>query len=175
AMPNLKQRIGVFDTLGFIFFGGALTVLTLGLEAGGMGTMKPMYTVLLFVVSCLLIVLYVFHAKRTNKPLIDLKLFKIRTLRVGLIGSLATRLGIGGLPLLLPLMLQVGFGYSAAIAGMILIPSAIANLLAKPLVVRVVKKFGYKKILLSNTLILAFVIALFALPNADTPIYYLVP
>jgi EmrB/QacA subfamily drug resistance transporter len=175
AMPNIKKMVGLFDTLGFILFSGALSIFTLCMEIGSTGKVDSLYLFLFFVIALLLIVLYIFHAQRVNNPLINLKLFKIRTLKIGLIGNLVTRLGIGGMPLMLPLMFQVGFGYSAATAGMILIPSALANLISKPLVVPLIKRFGHKRTLLTNTMALALIISLFALPNADTPLIYLMP
>ncbi len=175
AMPNFKRNTGAFDFLGFIFFSGALTLITLSMEMNSSNQVRTVYILMLFVIALAFIYFYIKHAKRREKPLINLELFKIRTLRIGLIGSLATRLGIGGFPLLLPLMLQVGFGYSAAVSGMMLIPSAAANLFAKPFVTKVVRKLGYKKVLVSNTLLLAVIISLFSLPNQHTPVYYLIP
>jgi EmrB/QacA subfamily drug resistance transporter len=175
AMPNIKQKVGLFDTLGFILFSGALTLLTLSMEIGSVGQINSLYIILCFVIAVLFIIGYLVHAKKVKNPLINLDLFKIRTLNIGLIGNLATRLGIGGLPLLLPLMLQVGLGYSAAIAGMILIPSAAANLISKSIVIPIVKKFGHKKTLITNTLLLALVISMFSLMEKNTSIYYLIP
>src|SRR5690606_12322217 len=142
---------------------------------GSVGQINSLYIILCFVIAVLFIIGYLVHAKKVKNPLINLDLFKIRTLNIGLIGNLATRLGIGGLPLLLPLMLQVGLGYSAAIAGIILIPSAAANLISKSIVIPIVKKFGHKKTLISNTLLLALVISMFSLMEKNTSIYYLIP
>lgn len=175
AMPNFKRETGLFDILGFLFFSGSLTLITLALEMGNGEEGKKIHIIGAIIVAIVLIILYIKHAKKNKNPLIKLELFKIRTLRVGLIGSLSTRLGIGGFPLLLPLMLQVGFGYSAAISGLMLIPSAAANLFTKPLITRIIKKFGYKKTLVTNTVILAIIIALFAFPNQNTNIYILIP
>lgn len=175
AMPNFKKQTGSFDLLGFVFFSGALTLITHAMEMSSSRQIQGYYVLISLLVAASLIFCYIKHARRHKNPLIRLELFKIRTLRIGLIGSLATRLGIGGFPLLLPLMLQVGFGYSAAISGMMLIPSAAANLFAKPFVTKVVRKLGYKKVLVSNTLLLAVIIALFSLPNQQTPIYFLIP
>lgn len=174
GMPNIKKQVGGFDTLGFILFSGALSLLTFCLEISSSGKAGFGYIAIFFVIALLLIILYIYHAKGNSDPLINLDLFKIRTLRVGLAGNLFTRLGIGGFPLILPLMLQVGFGYPASTAGMILIPMAAANLLTKPIVVPVIKKFGHKNTLLVNTLVLAGIMALFALLNAETPLIWMV-
>jgi len=175
AMPNFKRETGFFDIIGFLFFSGALILITLALEMGNEESGSTLYIFTSLLIAAAFIFFYIQHAKRSNNPLINLDLFKIRTLRVGLIGSLSTRLGIGGFPLLLPLMLQVGFGYSAVVSGLMLIPSAAANLFTKPLITRIVKKFGYKKTLVSNTLILSLIITLFAFPGQHTSIYFLIP
>lgn len=175
AMPNFKRKTGLFDFLGFLLFSGALTLITLALEIGNGGKGNIVYLIGFVTLAGLLVFAYIQHALRDKNPLINLGLFKIRTLRIGLIGSLSTRLGIGGFPLLLPLMLQVGLGYPAAISGLMLVPSAAANLFTKTLVTRIVKKLGYRKTLVSNTLLLAIIISLFSLANQNTPLYMLIP
>jgi len=175
AMPNFKRETGVFDFIGFIFFSGALTLLTFAMEIGNGGKGDTVYLIGFITLSGLLIFSYIQHALRSKNPLIKLELFNIRTLRIGLIGSLSTRLGIGGFPLLLPLMLQVGLGYPAAISGLMLIPSAAANLFTKTVVTKIVKKLGYRRTLVGNTMLLAIIIALCSLPNQNTPLYMLIP
>ena len=175
AMPNFTRKTGVFDFLGFTLFSGALTLLTVAMEKGNAGQGSTVYLIGFITLSGLLIFAYIQHSLKDGNPLIKPDLFKIRTLRIGLIGSLATRFGIGGFPLLLPLMLQVGLGYSAVISGLMLIPSAAANLLTKTMVTRIVKKFGYRRTLVGNTVLLAIIISLFAIPNESTPLYMLIP
>ena len=119
--------------------------------------------------------LYYRHFKKVDNPLIDLNLIKIRTLRIGVFGNLLTRLGIGGMPLLLPLLFQVGFKHTAIISGMMLIPSAITTIMVKPRVVPIVKKLGYKKTLIINTILIAIIISLFAVPDQNTPLPLLIP
>jgi EmrB/QacA subfamily drug resistance transporter len=175
AMPNFKRETGFFDIIGFLFFSGALILITLALEMGNEQDGNTFYIAAALLIAAACLFFYIQHAKKRQNPLVNLDLFKIRTLKIGLIGSLSTRLGIGGFPLLLPLMLQVGYGYSAVLSGLMLIPSAAANLFTKPLVTRIVKKFGYKKTLISNTLVLAFIITLFAFPGQHTSVYFLIP
>lgn len=175
AMPNFKREVGKFDVVGLMYFSSVIVLITLILELASIGVTK--WTVLLAMALAAIVasIVYIKHAKRVDDAIIDLKLFKIRTVRIGLLGNLLTRLGIGGMPLLLPLMLQVAYGHSALVSGMMLIPSAIATLLVKPWVVPMVRKFGYRKILISNTLTLSAVIAAFSLTNATTPLLYLIP
>lgn len=171
-MPNYKNTVGKFDFLGLLYFSLALVFITLAMEISSVGINH--YTLILGLVflAGLLFTLYYRHFKRTAKPIIDLNLFKIRTLRIGLIGSLITRFGISGLPFLLPLMMQVGFDFSASKSGMMLLPSALTTIAVKPWIPKLVKKFGYRTILMSNTLFLAAIIFVFSFMEKDTPLMY---
>ena len=171
-MPNYKNTVGKFDFLGLLYFSLALVFITLAMEISSVGINH--YTLILGLVflAGLLFTLYYRHFKRTAKPIIDLNLFKIRTLRIGLIGSLFTRFGISGLPFLLPLMMQVGFDFSASKSGMMLLPSALTTIAVKPWIPKLVKKFGYRTILMSNTLFLAVIIFVFSFMEKDTPLMY---
>lgn len=174
-MPEYKNVTSKFDTLGLIFFAGAIVLLTLGLELIGDEGTNQWTLLACFIISIFLLLLYIKHAKHIGNPLIDLKLLKIRTLKVGLLGNLLTRLGIGGAPLLIPLLFQVGFGHPATVAGMMLIPSALATLAIKPFVSPIVKRLGYKRVLIMNTVILAIVIMVFSLAEKNTPLGYFIP
>lgn len=174
-MPNFKKAVGRFDFRGLMFFSLALIVLTMVLELVSSGVTHWMFILGGLLLFNLLAVFYFIHYKRTEKPIIDLKLLNIKTLRIGLAGSLVTRLGIGGLPLLLPLMLQTGFGYSAATAGLLLLPSALANVAVKPFIVRIIKALGYRTVLISNTILLGAVLVILGFVERDTPLgYYIV-
>lgn len=174
CIPNFVNKVKKFDYIGLLLFGGGLSLLTLLLEltSSNIISITTAFLLLLFAVG--LLFAYGWRAKRIDNPLIDLNLFKIRTLRVSVFGNIATRLGIGGLSLLIPLMLQVGFGYPAFIAGMIMIPFALSNLIGKSFVVPVVTRFGYKKTLICNTLLLGTLIAGFYFLRITTPLYVIV-
>lgn len=171
-MPNYKNTIGKFDFLGLIYFSLALVFITLAMELSSVGINHYTVVLALVLLAGILFVLYYKHFKKTAKPIIDLNLFKIRTLRIGLTGSLITRFGISGLPFLLPLMMQVAFGFSASKAGMMLLPSALTTIAVKPWIVKLVKHFGYRKILISNTLFLAVIIFIFSFMEKETPLMY---
>jgi len=173
-MPNFTNTVGKFDLKGLLYFSLALVLLTLILELSSIGVISLTIIIGLVILTILFFTIYLIHSKRTEKPIIDLNLFKIRTLRIGLSGSLFTRLGISGIPFLLPLMLQVGFGYSATIAGLMLLPSAVSNVLIKPFVVPLVQKIGYRNILISNTLLLAIIITAISFATKETPLLYFV-
>lgn len=176
VMPNFTRLGKRFDFIGFVLFSMALISLSLTLELGSEGSSvnwKSLIVTLL--VAALFGILYVLYAKRVNNPIIDLRLLRIRTLRIGIIGNLCTRLGVGSVPFLLPQMLQIAFLHTSTQSGMVMMASALATIVAKSQVVPLVKRFGYKTVLISNTIILAIVIAMFALPNKTTPLLLLVP
>lgn len=171
-MPNFKKAVGRFDFRGLMYFSLALIAITMVLELISTGLTHWMLILACLLVFNLLAVFYYIHYKKTEKPIIDLRLLNIKTLRVGLSGSLITRLGIGGLPLLLPLMLQTGFGYSASTAGLLLLPSALSNVAIKPFMVRIIKALGYRTILISNTILLGIVLIILGFVEKETPIGY---
>ena len=175
VMPNFTRGGKNFDIIGFILFSSAIIGLSLFLEIGEDSSIS--WWLMLSILSLALLFggLYILYAKRVNYPLINLNLFSIRTLRIGLLGNLLTRLGIGSVPFLLPQMLQIAFLHTSTESGMIMMVSAISTIIAKSQVVRLVHRFGYKNILIVNTIILGFVIAMFALPDKTTPLYLLIP
>jgi EmrB/QacA subfamily drug resistance transporter len=172
VMPNFKKAVGRFDFRGLMYFSLALIVITMVLELIGTGLTHWMMILGGLLLFNLLAIFYYIHYKKTEKPIIDLRLLNINTLRIGLSGSLITRLGIGGLPLLLPLMLQAGFGYSASAAGLLLLPSALANVAIKPFMVRIIKALGYRTVLISNTILLGAVLIILGFVERDTPLGY---
>ncbi len=174
AIPNFLNEVKKLDFLGLLLFSGGLSLLTLVLELTSSKSISFFTALAILGLAAISIFLYIYRAKRIENPLIDLDLFKIRTLRVSVFGNVATRIGIGGLPLLIPLMLQLGFGYPASIAGMIMIPFAVSNLIGKSFVVPVVTRFGYKRTLICNTILLGSLICSFYFLRLTTPIYVIV-
>ena len=124
--------------------------------------------------SLILLLAYIRHARRHPTPLISLGLFKTRTFSVGIAGNLATRLGTGCVPFLMPLMLQVGFGYPALIAGCMMAPTAIGSIIAKSTVTQVLRRLGYRKTLVGVTLFIGLMIAQFSLQSPSMPVWLLI-
>jgi EmrB/QacA subfamily drug resistance transporter len=172
VMPNFKKAVGRFDFRGLVYFSLALISITIVLELVSKGLTHWVAILGALLLFNLLAAFYYLHYKKTEKPIIDLRLLNIKTLKIGLTGSLITRLGIGGLPLLLPLMLQTGFGYSASVSGLLLLPSALANVAIKPFMVRIIKALGYRTVLISNTILLGVVLIILGFVERDTPLGY---
>jgi hypothetical protein len=106
--------------------------------------------------------------------MLNLILFRIRTFRAAVSGSFLTRLGIGGIPFLFPLLYQVGLGFTPIQSGLLMMPQAIAAMSLKMTMPRILARFGYRAVLVSNTLIIGFLILLFATIRKGTPLWLVV-
>jgi len=114
------------------------------------------------------------HALTTERPLLRLDLFRIRTFRSAVIGSFITRLGAGGTPFLLPLLYQVGLGFTPVQSGLLIMPQSLAAMSLKMTMPLILTRFGYRRVLLSNTMLLGLLIGLFATIGPGTPVSLIV-
>ncbi|WP_392560650.1 multidrug transporter subunit MdtD [Orbus mooreae] len=166
-MPNIKGERLRFDLAGVLFISIAVISATLGLEFINEG--MNIYLSLGLILACFILFLfYIYHAKRSSAPIFPLSLFSIHTFRIGIIGNLISRLGISAAPFLIPLLLQVAFGYSAIYAGLMLIPMAIASLTMKTFVPPILRYFGYRRVLMTNTIVVGLIIMAMSLLNKDS-------
>jgi MFS family permease len=106
--------------------------------------------------------------------LLKLRLFTVRTFRAAVSGSFFTRLGIGGVPFLLPLLYQVGLGFTPIQSGLLIMPQAIASMSMKAVMPRILRRIGYRGVLISNTLILGALLMVFATISLRTPVWMIV-
>jgi hypothetical protein len=113
----------------------------------------------------------IFPAIRTGFPLLRLSLFGIRTFRASVSGSFFTCLGIGGIPFLFPLLYQVGLGFTPIQSGLLMMPQAVAAMSLKMTMPGILRRFGYRRVLIFNTLILGLLIVLFATIGVGTPVW----
>ena len=173
-MPDFRTDTVKFDLKGFLIFASASLLLSVSLELLGMGG-KTSSVLLIFVLGFLMLYYYFKHAKKESDSIFPLNLFQIRTFRVGILGNLATRLGISAVPLLMPLMIQLAYGESAVVSGWIVAPMALTAMFGKSFVIKILNKFGYRQTLLVNTIVLGILICLMAIPNAHSSIYWFVP
>ena len=92
-------------------------------------------------------------------PLLRLSLFKLRTFRVSVVGGFVTRLGIGGMPFLLPLLYQLGLGLPAWESGLLMMPSAAAAMGMKFLSTQLLGRYGFRSMLIVNTVMIGTTIS----------------
>jgi EmrB/QacA subfamily drug resistance transporter len=162
------------DVVGLILFGSGIGLLSYVLEIFGEHTLGSGEMTWLLVLSLALIGGYGLHANQTKFPLLQMKLFGIRTFRAAVSGGFVTRIGIGGVPFLLPLLYQVGLGFSPIQSGLLIMPQAIASMSTKFLLPRILSRLGYRGVLVSNTIILGLLLFLFATIGLHTPIWVIV-
>lgn len=173
-MPNFTTARRKFDMSGFFLFGLSLVLFSSGIELFGEKIVATWIALSIIASSMVLLLFYIIHARRTPNPLISLGLFKTRTFSVGIAGNLATRLGTGCVPFLMPLMLQVGFGYQAFVAGCMMAPTALGSILAKSMVTQVLRRLGYRRTLVGITVIIGLMIGQFSLQSPAMAIWMLI-
>ena len=159
---------------GFLLFGLSLVLFSSGMELFGEKIVETWIAGVVIASGLALLAAYIFHARRHPNPIIALPMFKTRTFSIGIAGNIASRLGTGCVPFLMPLMLQVGFGYQALIAGCMMAPTAIGSILAKSMVTQILRSLGYRKTLVGVTLFIGLMIGQFALQSPAMPIWALI-
>ncbi len=162
------------DFAGLVLFGTGIGLLAYVLEVFGDHTLGVETLVALLAVSALCLAGYGLRAARIEFPLLRLKLFGIRTFRASVSGSFFTRLGIGGIPFLFPLLYQVGLGFTPIQSGLLIMPQAIAAVSLKIVLQKVMQRFGYRRVLIFNTLMLGVMTLSFATIGAGTPVWLIV-
>lgn len=170
-IPNTRGETSTpFDYPGFILSGLGLAALVSASAAVDVSVLSPLATFGLFVVGFVAMILYVFHAHRARAPILDLKLLRFPTFRAGIIGGSFFRVGVGAIPLLLPLLLQLGFGMSPLQSGLLTFVAAIGAMGMKMAAGTILKWYGFHKVLVANAVISALFIAAPAFFTATTPL-----
>ena len=159
-----------FDFLGLTLVGLGVGGLSFGMTVAGMTLVSPAVTVLLLLGGVLATLLYVVHARHVAAPVIDLTLFRLPTFRAGVAGGFLFRAGVGALPFLLPLLMQLGFGMTPFQSGLVTLSSSVGALLMKSAAARIVKGFGFRTVLVWNGLIASAMIAACATFGQATPV-----
>ncbi len=147
-----------FDMLGFLLSSLGIGALILGLDSASHGLNRG--ALLLACVGIVVLSFYVVHARRFPDPILDLRLFRHPTFRASLFGGSLFRLGFGALPFMLPLLMQEVFGYSPLQSGSITFVSSIGAFGMRTVTRRILHRFGFRRVLLWNSLIASFSMAL---------------
>jgi EmrB/QacA subfamily drug resistance transporter len=170
-MPDYRgEGARPLDFVGLVLFGSGMAILSWLLEIFGEHQISLLQGALLLALSLALLAAYVWHAEQLPYPLLQLRLFRLRTFRVSVGGGLVTRLGIGGMPFLLPLLYQLGLGMPAWASGLLTMPSALAAMTMKFLSSRVLRRYGFRSVLMVNTILVGTTICLFSLVSIATPL-----
>jgi EmrB/QacA subfamily drug resistance transporter len=159
------------DFVGLILFSSGIALLSYVLEIFGESSLSLMSEICLLALSVLLLSAYCLHGRKEKYPLLHLRLFDIRTFRAAVTGSFVTRLGVGGLPFLFPLLYQIGLGYTAVQSGLLIMPQTLAAIASKPFVPPLLNALGYRKLLLINTMAIGVMTLLFGTIGPSTPVW----
>lgn len=174
VMPDLRGASARFDLAGYGLLAVGMVAVLLALDGLPLRRGGSVVLTVLFFVGLGAIGAYVARSRRIAEPLFPLALFDVRLFRVGVAGNLVSRLGSSGMPFLIPLLLQVALGYPAAQAGLMMIPVAAASIFIKRPAVRLIGRYGYRRVLVVNTVCVGLTIASFGLIGPQTPLWGLV-
>jgi len=166
-MPDFRGERRPFDWPGFALFALASGLLLVSTETGGNGNYRN--ATIAAGIGALCALAYWRYGRRARHPVVDLTLLKVRSFTIAVGGGMCMRLGTAGLSFLLMLFLQVGCGWTPTAAGMMIVPQAVAMVLMKFLIDRILKRHGYRRTLFANTALATVLLACFALLDASTP------
>ncbi len=162
------------DLAGWMLLGGGVAGVVLGFESLGKHVLPANVTWLSLGLGALLLVLYARHARSDEAPILRLSLLRIPTFRAAVTGGSLFRIGIGSFSLLMPMMLQLGFGLSALHSGLITFASAIGALLLKTIAGRVTRRFGFRRLLVANAIISSLALVVCGALRPETPVLLII-
>jgi EmrB/QacA subfamily drug resistance transporter len=158
-----------FDFGGFALTGVGLATLAFGFENVGRGALPAAAVVALLAIGVACTAFYLRHARRVSHPIIDLALMRIPTYASATIGGFLFRMGLGALPFLLPLMLQVGFGLNALSSGLLTFASAAGAMTMKMTAAQILRTLGFRIVLVGDAVISALFLFAYSFFRPDTP------
>jgi len=174
-LPDYReQQTHPLDYIGLVLFGGGIALLSYVLEVFGDHRLSVAEILGLLALAAAMLAGYGIRATLTAFPLLTLGLFKIRTFRAAVSGGFFTRLGLGGIPFLFPLLYQIGLGFSPIQSGLLVLPQAIASIGMKTFMPAILATLGYRRVLVGNTVIVGLMIASFATVGMHTPVWLIV-
>jgi EmrB/QacA subfamily drug resistance transporter len=169
-MPDIPSYpVGKFDFKGFAMLGIGMISISLALDGMSDFGFQHATVLMLMIVGFAGWISYGLHAARASAPIFSLSLFRIRTFTVGLLGNLFARIGSASMPFMIPLFLQVSLGYTPLESGSMMIPIAFSAMFSRQLAPPLVNRYGYRRFLLVNTLIVGVSMMGFILISAQEP------
>jgi len=169
-VANIREEgLPPLDVKGFVLSGIGLAGLAFGFTTIGQGFFPPAVVAGLFAAGIVGCTLYVRHARTAPTPLLDLDLLKVDTFFASVVGGFLYRIGVGALPFLLPLMLQLGFGLNPMQSGLLTFASAVGAVAMKTTAAPILRRFGFKRVLVTNAVVSSLFLAAIALFTAGTP------
>ncbi len=162
-VPNAREPGAAhLDGMGLALSALALAGLMTAAEAAGRGGLPPWVGGSALALGAVAALLYALHARRHPAPVLDFTLMRIPTFNVSVLGGSLFRVGVGAVPFLLPLMLQLGFGMSALQSGFITFANAAGAIVMKPAATTALRRYGFRDTLLVNGVLSAATLAICA-------------
>jgi EmrB/QacA subfamily drug resistance transporter len=158
-----------FDAVGMVLSGTAVAGLTFGLSVAGFEIVPWPVVAAILLTGAVAMALYIAYARRVPAPILDFSLLKLPTFRASLVGGFMFRIGVGAMPFLLPLLLQVGFNMTPFQSGMITFTSTMGALFMKAAAPWMLKRFGFRTVLIWNAILGGLFIAACAGFTGTTP------
>ncbi len=158
-----------FDFIGFSLCGIGCVSLLYAMELVGRGVISWMQVGMYLALSAVCLTLTWLHLRYVKNGAIDLSSLKIKTFAVVMGGGSLFRIAISAVPFLLPLMFQLGFGMDAFESGLLTLAVFAGNLAMKLVTTRIVRRFGFRAVLLVNGVIASATLATVSLLSATTP------
>jgi EmrB/QacA subfamily drug resistance transporter len=169
-IPDIKEEETVpFDFRGFLLTGIGLAGLVFGFETIGRSMVPAGVVMTAMTAGGLCTVLYALHARRIAYPIVDMTLMRIPTFSASVLGGGFARMGIGALPFLLAMLLQLVFGLNPFASGLITFTSAVGALTMKFTVGPVIRRFGFRSVLIGNGIISALILISYAMFRPGIP------
>ena len=157
------------DILGILLTGVGLASLIFGFENLGHQALSPWTVAGLFALGFVSLGVYGWHAGRTPNAVVDLSIFRKKTFAAATIGGAFMRTAMGANPFLLAMLLQVAFGMSAFAAGTMTFVSAVGALAMKAAAPPILRRFGFRTVLMVNAVIVGASFMSYALFRPDWP------
>jgi EmrB/QacA subfamily drug resistance transporter len=155
-IPDLREpEPRGFDAKGFMLLGPGLAGFLTGATLLGLNLASPLQVMLVMGCGVVLIAAYVHHALRVAEPMVDLRLLALPTFRISVTAGTLFRVGVGALPFLLPLMLQLGFGLTPFQSGSLTFVAGIGALVMKFAAQPILRRFGFRRVLSLNAAVSA--------------------
>ena len=158
-----------FDLIGMVLAAISVAGLAFGCSVLGVGVVPLPLAASLIAIGAVAFAFYLRHARKVPAPVLDFSLLALPTFRASLIGGFLFRMGIGALPFLLPLLLQVGFNFTPFESGLTTFSSTLGAFTMKTLAARILKRFGFRPVLIVNAVVSAAFLGACAWFSATTP------
>lgn len=170
----IQPHPGRFDSLGFglaaVAMGGAMSVT----ETFGFGLVSWKTQLGAGLIAAAAGAAFLLHSRRAPNPVLDLDLLKLPTFRASLVGGIFVRVAVGGMPFLLPLLLQIGCGWSPLQAGSMMVSAAVGSLLLRPVAPMLIRAMGFRRVLAGATVAYGLTCLVPVVFRPDTPVPFIV-